>query len=465
VWSLSNLKIPRIVIGGTHSGVGKTSIAIGIMGALARKGRRVQGFKIGPDFLDTSFHTAVTGRASRNLDSWMIPRKKIPSIFASGCEGADVAIIEGVMGVFDGIDGKSEAASTSELAKMLNAPVILLIDAYGLAGSAAALVLGYKSLDPELRLSGVILNRVAGNAHSEMCQDAIKRHSNVPVLGAIPVNRDIALPERHLGLVPATEMENKKVLDRIIDHVESHVDLERIEDLARSAGELPVPKKQRVRHGVDSGEIVIAVARDRAFNFYYQENFDRLVEAGARLDFFSPIEDKAIPEKARGLYIGGGYPEVYSSGLAANHAMLDSVAKYAEDGMPIYAECGGLMYLTKSIQDLEGMEHRMVGLLEAKTAMVKRLTLSYTLAKARRTNILTRNGEVVRGHEFHFSALKDLPRDAEFAYDLKRGVGISGGHDGWTCYSTLASYMHTNFASNDRMAERFVEACNRYSTK
>ena len=463
--SLSDLKTPRIVVGGTHSGVGKTSVAVGVMGALARRGKRVQGFKIGPDFLDTSFHTAITVRPSRNLDSWMIPRKKIPSIFASGCEGADIAIIEGVMGVFDGIDGKSEAASTSELAKMLRAPVILVIDAYGLAGSAAALVLGYKSLDPELRLSGVILNKVAGNVHAEMCRDAIERHSNVPVLGAIPVNRDIVLPERHLGLVPATEMENRKVIDRIIDHVESHVDLERIEDLAQSAGELPVPEKLRVRHGMDSSKTVIAVARDRAFNFYYQENFDRLVEAGARLDFFSPIADEAIPENASGLYIGGGYPEVYASGLAANRAILDSVAKYAEDGMPIYAECGGLMYLTESIQNLDGVEHRMVGLLDARTSMVKRLTLSYTLAKATRPNILTQTGNIVRGHEFHFSALKDLPRDAKFAYDLKRGVGISEGRDGWTCYSTLASYMHTNFASDERMAERFVEACTKYSKR
>jgi cobyrinic acid a,c-diamide synthase len=459
------LKIPRIVIGGTHSGVGKTSVAIGIMGALARKGRTVQGFKIGPDFLDTSFHTAVTGRPSRNLDSWMIPRKKIPLIFASGCEGADVAIIEGVMGVFDGIDGKSQAASTSEVAKMLKAPVILVIDAYGLAGSAAALVLGYKTLDPELQLSGVILNRVAGDAHAEMCQQAIKRYSNVPVLGAIPVNKEIVLPERHLGLVPATEMENRKVLDTIIDHVESYVDLDLIEGLARSAAQLPVTEKPIVPHEMDHDETVIAVAKDRAFNFYYQENLDRMVKAGARIEFFSTMEDNAVPENASGLYIGGGYPEVYASGLAANHSMLDSVAKYAEDGMPIYAECGGLMYLTKSIQDLDGVEHRTVGLLDAKTSMVNRLTLSYTLAEAMRPNILTGTGDIVRGHEFHFSALKDLPSDAKFAYDLKRGIGVGDGRDGWTCYSTLASYMHTNFASDERMAERFVEACNRYSKK
>jgi cobyrinic acid a,c-diamide synthase len=308
----------------------------------------------------------------------MIPRRKIPSIFGSGCEGADIAIIEGVMGVFDGIDGKSEAASTSEVAKMLKAPVILVIDAYGLAGSAAALVLGYKSLDPELRLSGVILNRVAGDAHAEMCRNAIARHSKVPVLGAIPVNKDIALPERHLGLVPATEMGNRKVLDTTIDHVGSHIDLDRIEGLARSAGTLAVPKRPDVRRELDR-DGVIAVARDKAFNFYYQENLDRLVEAGARLEFFSPLEDGEVPENANGLYLGGGYPEVYASGLAANHSMLGSVAKRAQDGMPIYAECGGLMYLTRSIQDLDGVEHRTVGLLDAKTSMCEDMSFTFLL--------------------------------------------------------------------------------------
>jgi cobyrinic acid a,c-diamide synthase len=297
-----------------------------------------------------------------------------------------------------------------------------------------------------------------------MCRNAIARHSKVPVLGAIPVNKDIALPERHLGLVPATEMGNRKVLDTTIDHVGSHIDLDRIEGLARSAGTLAVPKRPDVRRELDR-DGVIAVARDKAFNFYYQENLDRLVEAGARLEFFSPLEDGEVPENANGLYLGGGYPEVYASGLAANHSMLGSVAKRAQDGMPIYAECGGLMYLTRSIQDLDGVEHRTVGLLDAKTSMVKRLTLSYTLAKATRPNILTRTGNLVRGHEFHFSALKEVPRDAEFAYELKRGVGIGDGRDGWTCYSTLASYMHTSFASDERMAERFVEVCNRYSKK
>ncbi len=459
------MRIPRVVIGGTHSGVGKTSVAIGIMGALARKGRRVQGFKIGPDFLDTSFHTAVTGRPSRNLDSWMIPRKKIPSIFASGCQDADVAVVEGVMGVFDGIDGKSEIASTSEVAKVLKAPVILVIDAYGLAGSAAAVVLGYKNLDPGLRLEGVVLNRVAGDAHAEMCRDAIKRHSGVPVLGAIPVNRDVMLPERHLGLVSATEMGQGKILDAIVDLVESHVDLERVEKVAESAGELAVPKKQSLRTDVEQGQTVIAVARDQAFNFYYQENLDRLAQAGGRLKFFSPLDDQRVPEDAKGLYIGGGYPEVYAKGLSANRSMLDSIKKCAEDEMPIYAECGGLMYLTESIQGLDGVEHETVGLLEAKTSMVKRLTLSYTLAKATRPNILTSKGRTVRGHEFHFSSVRDVPQDAEFAYELERGVGVGDGRDGWTCYNTLASYMHTNFASDERMAKSFLGAARKYGAK
>ena len=459
------MKMPRIVIGGTHSGVGKTSIAIGVMGALARKGRKVQGFKIGPDFLDTSFHTAVTGRPSRNLDSWMMPRPRVPSIFASGCEGADIAVIEGVMGVFDGIDGKSEVASTSEVAKMLKAPVLLVIDAYGLAGSAAALVLGYKNLDPKLRLSGVILNRVAGDAHAKMCSEAIARYSKVPVLGAIPVDPDIKLPERHLGLVPASEMRDARVLDAIIDRVEAHVDLDHVEKLAQSAGQIPTPQRQTTQHKIPHDKTTIAIAKDEAFNFYYQENLDRLAEAGARIEFFSPLNDNVVPENASGLYIGGGYPEIHAKALSENSPMLESISKLAMDGMPVYGECGGLMYLTRSIQDIEGIEHKTVGLLDAKTAMVRRLTLSYTLAESTRPNILTPAGSIVRGHEFHFSSLQDVPPDAEFAYKLKRGIGVGDGRDGWTCYNTLASCMHTTFVSDGRMAERFVESCVDYSKK
>ncbi len=369
------------------------------------------------------------------------------------------------MGVFDGVDGKSEMASTSEVAKTLKAPLILVIDAYGLAGSAAALVLGYERLDPELRLTGVILNRVAGDAHAEMCRDAIMRHSKVPVLGAIPLNHNVKLPERHLGLVPPTEIEDKRVLDLMIEQVESHVDLNRVEDLARSASPLPTLEEPSVRDEKEPFKTVIAVARDRAFSFYYQENFDRLFAAGARLEFFSPLKDEGVPENASGLYIGGGYPEVYASVLAENNSMLRSISKLAEGGMPVYGECGGLMYLTRSIQDLDGVEHKTVGLIDAETCMVKRLTLSYTLAVSTRPNILTGKGETVRGHEFHYSVMKGIPRDAEFAYDLKRGIGVGDRRDGWTYYNTLASYMHTSFASDDRMAERFVESCVNYSKR
>jgi cobyrinic acid a,c-diamide synthase len=463
VRGLSDLRISRIVVGGTHSGVGKTSVAIGLMGAFTRKGRKVQGFKIGPDFLDTSFHTAVTKRPSRNLDSWMIPRNKIPSVFAEGCQGADIAVIEGVMGIFDGIDGKSELASTSEVAKMLKAPVILVIDAFGLSGSAAALVVGYESLDPHLTLGGVILNRVAGETHASMCRDAIARHSNVPVLGAIPVSKKVVIPERHLGLVPAGEIGDAKVLDNMIDLTESSVDMGRVEALAHSASELPTPLRTAEIRKAHDRTAAIAVARDQAFSFYYEENLDRLARAGAELKLFSPLVEEKVPGGVDGIYIGGGYPEVYASDLSKNNSMLRSISKHGKDEMPIYAECGGLMYLTKSIQDLDGVEHEAVGLLDAKTNMVERLTLSYTLAKTRRPNILTRAGETVRGHEYHYSALTEVPRDAYFAYEMKRGMGIRDHKDGWTSYNTLASYMHTSFASDDKMAKRFVDACVKYS--
>ena len=395
----------------------------------------------------------------------MMPRARIPSIFASGCEGADIAVIEGVMGVFDGIDGKSEAASTSEIAKMLKAPLLLVIDAYDLAGSAAAVVLGYKSLDPKLRLSGVILNRVAGDIHAKMCSEAIARHSKVPVLGAIPVSQDVKLPERHLGLVPASEMKDGKVLDAIIDQTEAHVDLDRVEELAQSASQISAPRGRTTQYKIQRDKTTIAIAKDQAFNFYYRENLDRLAEAGARIEFFSPLNDNVVPGSASGLYIGGGYPEIHAKALSENGPMLESISTLAMDGMPVYGECGGLMYLTRSIQDIEGIEHKTVGLLDAKTAMVRRLTLSYTLAESTRPNILTPAGSIVRGHEFHFSSLQDVPPDAEFAYKLKRGIGVGDGRDGWTCYNTLASYMHTTFVSEGRMAERFVESCVDYSKK
>jgi cobyrinic acid a,c-diamide synthase len=459
------LKIPRVVVAGTHSGVGKTTVALGLMGVLRKKGRRVQGFKVGPDFLDTRFHREITGRPSRNLDSWMIPKARIPSIFASACSDADIAVIEGVMGVFDGLDGISETASTSEIAKVLQAPVLLVVDAWGLAASAAAVVLGYKTLDSKLSLRGVILNRVAGEKHAKMCADAITRHSKLPVLGAIPVNKEITLKERHLGLVAPNELQKAKALDELVAWIGDHVDIDKVEKLANTAGKIVVnrPRHRPARNTRE--KVVIGVARDTAFSFYYQEGLDALCEAGANLEFFSPLNGQQVPPAAEGLYIGGGYPEVFGSQLASNDRMLKSIAGLAEDGMPIYAECGGLMYFTKSISDLHGTEHRMVGVLDARTRMVNRLTLSYTLAQSIRPNLLTLQGDTVRGHEYHFSKVEGVPKDSRFAYRLKRGIGIGNGLDGWISYNILASYMHTNFAFDDRMARRFVESCRGYARK
>lgn len=456
------MKIPRVVIGGTHSGVGKTSTAIGIMGALARQGKQVQAFKMGPDFLDGTFHSKVTKRPSRNLDSWMMPRTKISSIFASGCAGADVAVIEGAMGIFDGMDGASELASTSEIAKLLRAPVVLVIDAWGLAGSAAAVVLGYRNLDHGLQLKGVILNRVAGETHAQMCKDAIMKHADVPVLGAIPMNKDIILQERHLGLIPLSESINPELLDRLVDHVQDHVNIGKIAEIAEAAEELEVTSPPETPN---KDTTVIGVARDNAFSFYYQENLDRLRRAGAKLEFFSLLEDTSIPSMVNAFYVGGGYPEVFARQLSENHSMLKSLKKKAEDEMPIYAECGGLMYLTKSVEDLDGVRREMVGLLDAETRMEKKLVLSYTLAQTVRSNLLTRKGDAVRGQEYHFSSIRNVPDDARFAYTLKRGVGLGNGHDGWTSHNVLASYMHTNFASDEHMAERFVDAAMKYGRK
>jgi cobyrinic acid a,c-diamide synthase len=243
------------------------------------------------------------------------------------------------------------------------------------------------------------------------------------------------------------------------------VDIDKIEKLANTAGKIVVNRPRRRLARNTREKVVIGVARDTAFSFYYQEGLDALCEAGANLEFFSPLNGQQVPPAAEGLYIGGGYPEVFGSQLASNDRMLKSIAGLAEDGMPIYAECGGLMYFTKSISDLHGTEHRMVGVLDARTRMVNRLTLSYTLAQSIRPNLLTLQGDTVRGHEYHFSKVEGVPKDSRFAYRLKRGIGIGNGLDGWISYNILASYMHTNFAFDDRMARRFVESCRGYARK
>ena len=457
------MRIPRIVIASPWSCAGKTTIATGIMGALSRRGLRVQPFKVGPDFIDPSYHTAMTGVRSRNLDTWLTSRRAVLEIFNKATSNADIAIIEGVMGLFNGINGKSEIASTSELAKLLGAPVILVVDVLNLARSAAALVLGCKIFDKEAEVKGTILNRVTSERHARWATEAIESKARIPVLGALPYDKSLEMPERHLGLIPTWEKgELDDLFENLIKKVDSCIDLERIVRIAKSARELQLtslahPSKQIER------KVGIGVAFDEAFNFCYWDNLELLEAYGAGIKFFSPIHDKELPEDIDGVYVGGGFPEVLAEKISKNENMRKSVKRAIEDEMPFYAECGGLMYLMNSVVDFEGNEYKMVGLFEGNAFMKRRLeALDYTLAKVINNNPLSKMGRRLRGHEFHFSFIEGLPKDAKFAYGMLRGKGIMDEKDGLLDHKCIASYMHLHFAQDPGLPKNFINACEGY---
>jgi cobyrinic acid a,c-diamide synthase len=430
------------------------------MGALSSSGFKVQGFKIGPDFIDPTYHTAVTNIKSRNLDTWMLPEKTNLRLFQQNAAGCEIAIIEGVMGLFDEADGIGRKTSTAHMAELLGSPVILVLDVWGMAASAAAIAAGCKAVDRRLNIAGVILNRVSGEKHANLCKVAIESTTGVPVVGALPRNPDIKLPERHLGLVPTIENPDlKERLEKISVLVKANVDLERILEIGKSAR----PLQEVTAKSIERKKLVkIGVAYDEAFNFYYQDALDTLAAMGAQITQFSPIRDSEISEELDGLYIGGGFPEMLAKELEFNQSIRRTIKRKAEEGMPIFAECGGLMYLTRAITDLEQTRHSMVAVLDCETQMVRKLTLNYTQATILKENILGRPGNSIKGHEFHFSKLNDVPSDTQFAYAMKRGSGVDSGKDGWIEYATLAQYMHLNFAAFPRSALNFVVACLRY---
>jgi cobyrinic acid a,c-diamide synthase len=460
------MNVPRIVIAGACSGVGKTTISVGLMNALRDAGFRVQAFKVGPDYIDPSYHRAATGRASGNLDAWMVPQDQIVELFTREAASADIAVVEGVMGLYDGLSGLDETGSTAHIAKILRCPVILVIDVYSMARTAAAVALGYKRFDESVNISGIILNRVGGISHAAWCKQAIEGATGIPVVGSLPRNAEIELPERHLGLIPTPEKEPvDRFFSKTTDFIRSNVDLDAVIKIAKSAPEIP-----RVKHPIYPAKkhpktVAIGIAFDEAFNFYYSGNLDLLEAYGAELRYFSPIHDQALPADVDGLYIGGGFPEMLSKELEANGAMQRAVKAAAESGMPIYAECGGLMYLTDSIVDFEGKSFRMTGVLHGKTVMVRKVLLNYALAEITRDNPLSKAGNHLKGHEFHSSKIVDLPADAEFAYTLRRGEGIDGKHDGWLQQNVLASYMHVHFAQEANVAPNFVTSCRQHRRK
>lgn len=448
--------IPAVLVAGTSSGVGKTTVVLGMMAALRRRGLVVAPFKVGPDFIDPSHHAAICGRPSRNLDTFMMGMDGVRRSFARGVEGADVAVIEGVMGLYDGLDA-TEVASSASVAKALGAPVLLVMNVHGTSRSAAAMALGYRSYDPKVEVAGLILNRVGSERHRSLLEDALAP-LGIPILGTLPRRGEIALPSRHLGLEMG--FESRHDLDALADFVEENAYLDRILELGCNVAEPEAqaePEAETVQDQ-EGGRIRIAVAYDEAFCFYYAENFEILRRLGADLRFFSPIRDP-LPE-ADGLYLGGGYPELYASALEESPTRHE-IKKAAEDGMPIYGECGGLMYLCESVVSKDGFsEKKMAGVLPATTTMTGRLqALGYVEGDVVAENPVVAKGTVIRGHEFHYSKM-DCARDARFAYRFRRGKGIDGNKDGLVEHEVLGSYLHTHFSTFS--VERFVESCRGY---
>ena len=443
-----------VVIAGAASGVGKTSITLGLLAALCRHGLTVQAFKVGPDFIDPGLHAAVTGRPSYNLDGWMCGRQRVLQSVARAAAGADVAVVEGMMGCFDGLDGSGEAGSTAEIAKWLAAPVVLVVDTSAMARSIAALVLGFERFDPALRVAGVIANRVGGVAHARWVADAVRGACRAELLGAIASDPALAMPERHLGLHTADEgvLRGDRIA-ALADAVERDVDVKRLLDLA-----VPLPGADIRAPAARAPRVRIGVARDAAFQFYYAENLETLREAGAELVWWSPLGDVGLPD-VDGLYLGGGYPELHAAALADNAGVRAAVRRFAEDGRPIYAECGGLMFLAESLEDLDGRVHPMVGLLHAPVRMrAHGLTIGYVEVELTSACPLGRAGIVARGQEFHASTLGPVPETIARAYRVRRPDG-GDRLEGYLVGRALMSYVHLHFASSPALPAAFVDAC------
>ena len=446
-----------IVIAGVRSGVGKTTIATGIMGALNRRGYQVQPFKAGPDYIDPSYHELACGVPSRNLDTWLIPHRTVLELFQRAASRRHISVVEGVMGVFDGHSSLTEEGSTAELAKLLDAPVVLIADAGKVARSVAAEVLGYQQFDPALRIAGVILNGVGGPRHLEFCKPQIEETTGLPVLGYLPRRDQLVQPERHLGLIPTVEgTVARQWYDSLIAQVEETIDLDRIVQLAGSCN-TPVAQPEVYPEVAQPKRARIAIARDKAFSFYYQDSLDLLEAWGAELAPFSPLDDSRLPEAVGGLYIGGGFPEMFADELSRNRPMHTAILQAVSQGVPVYAECGGLMYLGRSLSDLDGGQFPMVGAIPAVSAMSnRRLTLGYREVESRTDSPLMPRGHRVRAHEFHWSTLEQPPKPEESVY---RVVDQDNRPDGFQVGSVWASYVHIHLGSDASMARRFVETC------
>jgi cobyrinic acid a,c-diamide synthase len=432
------------------------------MAALMRRGLKVAPFKVGPDFIDPGHHSRITGVACRNLDGWMLSKEFNLDTFAMGAQDTDIAVVEGVMGLFDGYDGKSEAGSTAQMAKWLGTPVILLVDAASMARTAAAIVMGFEHFDAELEYAGVIFNNLGSGRHLQYLKEALQDRIEMPCIGGILRDAGITIPERHLGLVTREDHPlDGESIDRLAALIEKSVDIDALlnnlteaSPTGRSRRRLPTRNEKRVR---------IGIARDSAFCFYYTDNLEMLEDQGAELVFFSPMTDSDLPEDIDGLYFGGGYPELFGEKLAGNSILRQRVKVKSADGMPIYGECGGFMYLCEELVDQNNIKFPMSGCFPFSTKMFTRLkALGYREVTLSRDTIIGKAGLIIRGHEFHYSELVAPSQKISSVFSITDRSGMNKAPEGYVIHHTLGSYHHLHFGSQPDAAVHFVKNCLTY---
>ncbi|MDH3853527.1 MAG: cobyrinate a,c-diamide synthase [Nitrosopumilus sp.] len=451
------MKIPRIVIAGATSGVGKTSITCSIIHSLQKHGFSVQPFKVGPDYIDPGYLSSISKHETYNLDVWLMGKNQLLNSFISNSK-SNVSVIEGVMGYYDGFGGDSNYASTHHVASLTKSPVLLVLDASKTSRSIAATALGFVKFHSDSRIVGIILNKIGSKKHEILCRTALEK-IKIPIIGVIPKNPSLDMPSRHLGLISTLESKTLKTqIEKTAKIISKFLDLNEIIKIIKNSTQLI--KKSKPLH--KKTKTTIAVALDTSFNFYYQDNLEALRREGANLKFFSPVRDKKIP-KCDGLYIGGGFPEILGNSLEKNQIIKKLIKKLSEDNLPIYAECGGLMYLTKYISS-QNKKHKMIGLFDAETKMTKKMRLNYTKGKIIAKNSISEKLHNFQGHEFHYSQLDSVSSDSKFAYSLEIGEGIKKQQDGLIQDNTLASYGHLYFDSSN-YAQIFVKNCLNYSKR
>ncbi len=459
-------QIHAFMIAGTNSGCGKTTVSIGIMASLRNKGFRVQAFKVGPDFIDPGHHKRITNRPSHNLDGWMMTREFNKEIFYRYASNVDIAIVEGVMGLYDGFSGNSEAGSSAQIAKWLGLPVILVIDASSLARSVAAICLGYKLFDTNVNIVGFILNKVASPYHAQIIKEAMK-NKGLNIIGILFRKNELKIPSRHLGLITADDLQNPTDMNKLACWIDKGVNISYLLKMTRYDFRCFKSKNKsyiyHMNHPTDKVRIGIAI--DKAFCFYYEENIRLLKDAGAEIIPFSPLKDKRLPYSLDGLIFGGGYPELNCSKLTANNQLMEDIKSFSKNGGPIYAECGGFMYLMDSLIDMNKQYYKMVGIFPFKCQMHNRLkALGYREIITEKDSVLGPAGTKIRGHEFHYSDIINY-KNCETIYNVIDRYGNILKKEGYIKDNVIGSYIHLHFGSNPNVATYFVDYCKKYRLK